>query len=892
MRPVKLEFSGINSFSEHTIIDFERLTSSGLFGIFGDTGSGKSTILDAINFALYGNVERSKEKTDVINYHCAQAEVKFTFDILDCGARKTYTVERVLKKDKYGTHKAMLYEKVGEKETCIADKTTTVERKVVDILGVEAEDFRKCIALPQGEFSQFVKSAPRERLVLIERLFSLSVYGDRLREKLNARQTEAEAEYQNISGRLQGYEEVTEDALNAAYMRVNEETDRLKTLESKASSLAVKCGELKSLNEKKRELCEVEKSISAMLSEREEKERLRSSLSVLPACREAVLLDDEITFKLRHIAGVTSQMDDLQRKISSEDESVFALEKALKEEDFEGKIAECVRLDALYKTSGDKTEKLDKLNAQLSLKRAEYVKSQKESDKLSAQVQQAEREMSAAEKSLKSLGVKDIGSLLGAEFKGAVLKEEYIASLDYFATLNGNVKVYKDDTPLYGYISAELEGKIKEYAGRISDVKDFSAASVEGRLSEIQLYEKEKEERTARYNECTARLQKLRSDYEIGKNLLSSVKKEGEELKSRADEIKEEIIKIFGKESADFSAAEKENSDKLLELKTRREKLQTMLEEGKNRKHGLVTEIEKLKTSEQSAKAELSSLKEKCGEILKRTGIDSLSGCRKLYSEFENIPDAEKVLLEYDAKFAALNLRKRELTEIAGIDNVSDEAYAAAEAERAEMSEEVTKLSGEVAVLKKECEKIKKGLDEKAEILKLFTAAEKKRDLLARLKEVTKNNKFLEYIANEYLCDISALASTTLLKLKDGRYFLTYKDNNFYVGDNFDGGNLRGVNTLSGGEIFLVSLSLALALSQTICARSMKSIEFFFLDEGFGTLDTTLTETVMNALEKLKSADFTIGVISHVEELKHRIDSKITVNKATESHGSTVSISC
>ena len=72
----------------------------------------------------------------------------------------------------------------------------------------------------------------------------------------------------------------------------------------------------------------------------------------------------------------------------------------------------------------------------------------------------------------------------------------------------------------------------------------------------------------------------------------------------------------------------------------------------------------------------------------------------------------------------------------------------------------------------------------------------------------------------------------------------------------------------------------------------MKTIEFFFLDEGFGTLDSTLVDTVMNALEKLKSSDFTIGVISHVEELKHRIDSQITVIKATESHGSTVQISC
>ena len=119
MKPLKLEFEGINSFSEHTIIDFEALTKNGIFGIFGDTGSGKSTILDCINFALYGNVERSKVMTDIINYRAEVAKVKFVFNILSEGKRKTYTVERSIKKDKYGTHKATLYERDGESEVCL-----------------------------------------------------------------------------------------------------------------------------------------------------------------------------------------------------------------------------------------------------------------------------------------------------------------------------------------------------------------------------------------------------------------------------------------------------------------------------------------------------------------------------------------------------------------------------------------------------------------------------------------------------------------------------------------------------------------------------------------------------------------------------------------------------
>ena len=148
----------------------------------------------------------------------------------------------------------------------------------------------------------------------------------------------------------------------------------------------------------------------------------------------------------------------------------------------------------------------------------------------------------------------------------------------------------------------------------------------------------------------------------------------------------------------------------------------------------------------------------------------------------------------------------------------------------------------------------------------------------------------MEFVASEYLSDISAAATTTLLRLTGGRYFVRYEQG-FYVGDNLCGGELRSVNTLSGGETFLVSLSLALALSSAIYAKSLKPIEFFFLDEGFGTLDEKLIDTVMDSLEKLKNSRFSIGLISHVEELKHRIGTKVIVTGAAESGSSQIQIS-
>lgn len=93
-----------------------------------------------------------------------------------------------------------------------------------------------------------------------------------------------------------------------------------------------------------------------------------------------------------------------------------------------------------------------------------------------------------------------------------------------------------------------------------------------------------------------------------------------------------------------------------------------------------------------------------------------------------------------------------------------------------------------------------------------------------------------------------------------------------------------------GGETFLVSLSLAFALSSAICVKSDRPIEFFFLDEGFGTLDDELVDVVIDSLEKFRNSHFSIGIISHVKELKERINSRINVKGATENGGSTIEI--
>ncbi|WP_180946844.1 AAA family ATPase [Peptostreptococcus faecalis] len=173
---------------------------------------------------------------------------------------------------------------------------------------------------------------------------------------------------------------------------------------------------------------------------------------------------------------------------------------------------------------------------------------------------------------------------------------------------------------------------------------------------------------------------------------------------------------------------------------------------------------------------------------------------------------------------------------------------------------------------------IEKRLEVVKEIHKELLSKEKEMDSILQLEKLLKGNKFVEYLSQIYLKNIVFDASQRLDQITNGRYSLEIDSNYlFVIRDNFNGGLRRSADTLSGGETFLTSLSLALALSSQIQLKGSAPLEFFFLDEGFGTLDSELLDTVMESLEKLHSKTMSVGIISHVEELKNRIPIKLIV---------------
>ncbi|HYE08594.1 MAG TPA: SbcC/MukB-like Walker B domain-containing protein, partial [Patescibacteria group bacterium] len=189
-------------------------------------------------------------------------------------------------------------------------------------------------------------------------------------------------------------------------------------------------------------------------------------------------------------------------------------------------------------------------------------------------------------------------------------------------------------------------------------------------------------------------------------------------------------------------------------------------------------------------------------------------------------------------------------------------------------------------------QQVKESFEKWIKLQEELKGVSKKKDMLEQIQKLLKGNGFIEFISEERMRYIAREASETLGELTKFRYSIELdSENGFVIRDNANGGVLRSVASLSGGETFLTSLSLALALSSQLQLKGQSPLEFFFLDEGFGTLDNTLLDTVIDSLERLSSTKRVIGLISHVPEMKNRINRRLIVEAPDRGgRGSRISI--
>ena len=215
MKPIRVSIKGFNSFVEEQSIDFERLSAQGLFGIFGPTGSGKSTVLDAITFALYGKIARETgSPSQYININSDVARIVFQFEI-NTDRRESYKIIRELKRNKKDEVRTSVCKllRTTEGEEVLAEDSREVVKAVKEIIGLEYGDFVKTVVLPQGGFNDFLKMEGKDRRDILERLFNLQQYGKDLEVKISNRIKAVESTKNELSGAIGALGQISEESL-------------------------------------------------------------------------------------------------------------------------------------------------------------------------------------------------------------------------------------------------------------------------------------------------------------------------------------------------------------------------------------------------------------------------------------------------------------------------------------------------------------------------------------------------------------------------------------------------------------------------------------------------------------------------------------------------------
>lgn len=325
MKPIELKLAGLQSYREEQCLDFQTLCETGLFGIFGPTGSGKSTILDAMTLALYGKVERATNGTQgILNQAENQLSVAFTFELNGAGERRAFRVERRFKRTgdiTVSNSVSRFVEITPEGEVVLADKLAEVTRCVEQHIGLKMDDFTRAVVLPQGKFAEFLSLKGSDRRQMLQRLFSLEKYGDELSARISRRAKDAEAELTAYSAEQQGLGDASHEALESAEQALTEAAEQAE--QAKASKQAAE-QEYHAMAER-RELQQEHARISIRMSELQEESpkraeeetklnRAREAERIAPVALEA----EQLTVK-RNLAVAEHASREEQARIAASD---------------------------------------------------------------------------------------------------------------------------------------------------------------------------------------------------------------------------------------------------------------------------------------------------------------------------------------------------------------------------------------------------------------------------------------------------------------------------------------------------------------------------------------------------------------------------------------------
>lgn len=874
MKPEKLEFCGVKSYTDKVTVDFDKLLKGGLFGIFGNTGSGKSTILDCIFLALYGRLPKSSDREDYINTVTKKCFVRFSFSIIIDGERKTYEVYREFQAK--GERKnppqpvAKIFVLSGDEKHPVEDNTSKVNAKIQEIIGLDIDDFEKCIVLPQGQFSAFVTLKRADRLQMMSGLFNLGKYGERLEERLKAKLFYYDSKIQYQNGLLAGYSEVDEKVLTDTKILVESNKILYEQENVKYLKIQEKFNDYKQDYERHNELLTCNETLARLSKDKQKIEKYKTILSLIEPVKKYYSLKNELNENLSLKTKDESEKISLTSSKAEVEKSISDLKEKLSEKDsikrsVQDIIVEVGKLELLSEEERENKEAEREL-VLLRKKYSEILNLYNETENL---LKNEKSSLDSLKNSDKYLNLdKKINFEIDKLVKGAqsaFIKNE----LDFLKSLNVSYslseiekrisllsEIKTDDICLENCVKTlnELYGLMDEYA-KISEKHNLAISSYELKLSEYSMQ-------------------------------LSKIKLDGENIRKRVDKTNEKIYKITKGELLHdkISALNAKKNDYETFLSSLEEKLDSL----KNKLNSIEIALSSLSADISNKESRICDIKNEMSELEAKfpTDVD----IAEVYAFSDETSKLNEEIENYRTEYASVSSRAEKLTSLLSGKDVNDETYTFLADEVEKSKQSVNILLVKYNNLLNDYRNLSQNFEKRCKIEDDLKLLKKEKSVVSDLFECVKYKKFLEYIAEEYLAEIALDARSILLELTSGRFGLIYSGEFFVEDYIYSSGTKRKVDSVSGGELFLVSLSLALALSKCIYAKSSRPMEFFFLDEGFGSLDKDLIDVVVDCLYKLKNSDFSIGIISHVDALKERLPVRINVTGATGEKGSSITI--
>ncbi|NEO86860.1 MAG: SMC family ATPase [Spirulina sp. SIO3F2] len=1008
MRPIKLSVQGFTSFRARQEIDFTELD---LFAITGPTGAGKSSLLDAMTYALYGQVARvSKSQTEqLVSQGAHDLKVQLEFEVGQCRYRATRTWH---------------YRKSSPKKEFLLDQQVSSEwvrqdGEVEDLLKMNFETFTRVILLPQGAFDQFLKGKKSDRHKILRELAGLQIFDD-MKVVAGQRKASFQGQLETLAGQLAGLELATEAQVQAQSEQLAHVEAQLPQLEQQLQRLNRDLKDAETLSNQIQKLATVQATLAQLHSQREEINALKLRLDqaqvadrLQPAWQafdQAYERQGEAQHKYQavqqrqasaqaefeqqskaynqlesdrpRVEADLATLQDRLTKIEQRQEQLTAQQKTfamteakqqkvqadwdmaqVKQRQVQNQVEETQQAIAQLQTQqraiACDPERLDRLTPVIPLLKpwqsdqdrviqAEQALQNLRRDQTDCAQQKDRAQTAASAAAQRRVEAED-------QQNAAQQQLDHAIQADHASAIQAHLHT-GESCPVCGGVVPEVlpslsaGNTVKALKAALAKVqKDFNVAqkaddAARETLTQFktQLSSFEEQIKTAdqqhqalaeQYRQATAEIAThLRTDtwekaaLEQEHKKLQAAQRQVDDLQDQLNSLNHELEKqqqqaSFASETVERSTAElatatAETEAEQAKLTDQQTQLEALLQgqtlkmlQGQLRRQRKAWEervktvnaayqeskaaVDKAETLLEERSQTLTTANEQkiTAESTWQTALGQAEFTAEQFQAAQASPkqqqDWQAQLKNYADQLTQNQSEERALQQVIGDRTLDPQTLEQHRQEQSQIQQQLTTAQSQRDQLKQWLDEQRRTQNQAQQLQTDLTAAQHQAEIYKTLAQDLQSNNFQAFLLESWEHELVARATVLLQELSQDRYRLSFTPKGDYqVHDRWNADETRSVRTLSGGETFAASLSMALALSEKLSLGV--ELGSLFLDEGFGTLDQESLESVYQILESLRQRDRLIGVITHIDALAERLPTRLVIEKRET--GSTVKV--